>query len=234
MLTNPIDYHIYQDESQELPLPKFYSYVLAGDGLFKWASTNHFDASICIAPAAVAGLANWCEACGEASAELRRTLSRADVRLKAPKIPAVWLHTVLDHARKAGSGDQVLRPIEQMYHFHFIDDRWRVALPKQDASAGRVGYKGGDAPTIVLDLHSHHTMDAYFSPTDNRDEQGCRFYAVIGNIYTRPAIAFRLGVWGDFVKLPATTLFEDLGPFTDILEIEIDYENEDRPHPETA
>ena len=194
-------------QARRLPKPRFYSYVLASDGLFKWTDTPYFDASICVAPAAVAGLADWGE----------------DVRLKVPKIPAIWLRTVLDHARKAGSGDQVLRPVEQMYHFHYIDQGWRVALPKQNASAVRVGYQGGDAPTIVLDLHSHHTMDAYFSPTDNGDEQGCRFYAVIGNIYTRPQIALRLGLWGDFVELPGATIFEDLGPFSDVYEEDYAY-----------
>jgi hypothetical protein len=50
---------------------------------------------------------------------------------------------------------------------------------------------------------------------DNRDEQGARFYAVIGRIYSRPEIRLRLGVYGDFVDLPAAALFEGLGPFTD-------------------
>ena len=117
---------------------------------------------------------------------------------------------------------QVARLAEAMYHFHWVLPRnaglrdeptWRVAVPAQSASAGRVCYRGGDDPAVVLDLHSHHQMAPFFSSTDDGDEQGCRFYGVIGHIYSDPAIRLRLGVYGDFMDIPARMLFEDLGPF---------------------
>ena len=173
--------------------------------------TPHFYASLNVAEAAnVAGLARWPE---------------QGVLLRVPKIPVKWLVAALEHARRCGgrqaNGKGVIyRPIEQMYHFHYFSAAegwppgWRVSVPKQQASAGRVSYRGGSEPTIVLDLHSHHEMDAYFSSTDNRDEQGCRFYAVIGCIYSRPEIRLRLGLFGDFIELEPALLFEGLGPFT--------------------
>jgi PRTRC genetic system protein A len=101
-----------------------------------------------------------------------------------------------------------------MYHFHYFPAcGWRVSIPKQQASAGRVAYRGGCEPTVVLDLHSHHEMNAYFSSTDNADEQGCRFYAVIGKIYSRPELRLRLGMYGDFVELDPCLLFDGSGPF---------------------
>ena len=139
--------------------------------------------------------------------------------------PARWLWQVLEHAQKALAGNTEITPVEQMYHFHWINSphptptppggAWRVSVPSQQASAGRVSYRGGNEASIVLDLHRHHAMPAYFSPVDNGDEQGCRFYAVIGKIYDRPEIRLRLGVYGDFIELEPLFLFEGLGPFTE-------------------
>lgn len=208
MMPCPIQYHVYR--GQDLPPAKPYAYALAGNGVFKLADTAHFSAALRLASPRrpVAGLEELF----------------AGMVLHVPRIPARWLRAVLADARRVGRGRGVLRPVEQMYHFHYFyhdpDDRlngqgWRVERPRQEASAGRVTYQGGDAKTIVLDLHSHHEMAAFYSSTDNRDELGCRFYAVLGHIYSRPEIRLRLGVYGDFLDLPATALFEDLAGVED-------------------
>lgn len=184
-----IDHHIYTGQS--LPEPWPYDYVLDGGGLLKRASTPHWSARVRVAAARVAGL----PLLGEAFS------------LTVPRIPARLLGRVIDHARRAGPPGQ-LTPIEQMYHFHWLDGAWQVAIPRQQATAGRVSYRGGSEATVALDLHSHHQMAAYFSGTDNADEQGCRLYAVIGRICTTPQIALRVGIHGDFMTLPPATLFE--------------------------
>lgn len=195
-ISNPIKYHIYT--GQPLPTPWPYDYVLAGQGVIKRLETPHVYAEAMVSAGAfIAGLKPW----------------PFETYLKVPKIPATWLRSVLEHARRAGSNDPVGRPIEQMYHFHYLDTGWRVSVPKQEASTGRVSYRGGSEATVGLDLHSHHEMAAYFSQTDDRDEQGARFYAVIGRIFTKPEIALRLGLYGDWLELDPLFLFEGLGPF---------------------
>lgn len=198
-LPRPIKYHVAGDELGVPAVP--YDYVMDKLGVIKRVSNIHFLAHLRVADGHVAGL----------------PLLSEGLSLRVPKIPARWLYRVLDHAAQASNGSAVLRPIEQMYHFHFIDGQWRVSTPKQDASATRVSYRGGHQASVVLDLHSHHSMSAYFSSTDNADEQGCRFYAVIGRIYSRPEIRLRLGLYGDFIELPATELFDGLGPFVEAL-----------------
>ena len=42
-------------------------------------------------------------------------------------------------------------------------------------------------PDAVMEVHSHHTMRAYFSATDDRDETARRVYGVIGRLDSRPA-----------------------------------------------
>lgn len=194
-LPNPLNYTIYRGDP--LPRPKLYGYALAGQGVIKYAENDHFRAAIVVAPGRIAGLPDY----------------PTGVTLHHPRIPGYWLATVLDHARRAGAGDLILQPVEQMYHFHWLDNRWQVSVPKQDASAARVTYKGGHEQSIVLDLHSHVNMMAGYSSTDNNDEQGLRFYAVIGRIYSRPEICLRVGVYGNWETLDPAFLFDGLGPF---------------------
>lgn len=202
-LPNPIDYHIYTGEP--LPAPALYAYILAGQGVIKMAHTPHFEAAIVTAGMNVAGL----------------PIYPVGIELHRPLIPAVWLYRVLQHARLCGDG------IEQMYHFHWWPQSsgpgfallgrgyWRVSIPKQQATPLQVGYRGGHESTVVLDLHSHHRMETFFSSTDDADEQGMRFYAVIGRISptTWPEIRLRIGVYGDWMEISPLVLFEGLGPF---------------------
>jgi len=40
--------------------------------------------------------------------------------------------------------------------------------------------------SVILALHSHHTLPAFFSATDDADEQGLGLYAVVGRLLGAP------------------------------------------------
>lgn len=104
-----------------------------------------------------------------------------------------------------------------MYHFRFSSEQgWSVTRPEQAQSWSRVGYSY-DPAGVVVDLHSHHTMPAFFSPTDDGDERGGRFYAVMGHLdQAHPQLILRLGLYGHWLyNVPGLALFDDLGPFVD-------------------
>ena len=49
---------------------------------------------------------------------------------------------------------------------------------------------------------------------DDGDEQGFRLYVVIGNVDTlRPTIVARVGVYGHYLDINPSVIFDDLGPF---------------------
>ncbi len=58
---------------------------------------------------------------------------------------------------------------------------------------------------IAIDIHSHGRMSAFFSSTDDRDDQGeTKVSMVIGNVDGELTVAARLCVLGQFVDIPIT------------------------------
>lgn len=60
----------------------------------------------------------------------------------------------------------------------------------------------------VMDIHSHHDMEAFFSTTDDEDELATRLYAVIGRVNTKPELLLRYGLQGIHRMLRPEAVFE--------------------------
>lgn len=180
------------------PLQAMYGYVVAGNGTFIRGGDERLVALVPTAPARHTGLAEV----------------TPYARLLVPRIPELWLASI-HHSAVAQL------PREAMYQL--VPDAqarnslggWACARPAQASSRAAVTFQ--DTGQAVVDLHSHNSMDAFFSRTDDGDEQGLRFYCVIGRLDTdRPEIAARVGVYGHHLAVPATVIFDGLGPFVDV------------------
>lgn len=185
----PVQYTLYQGQALTLQPGHTYGYLWAGNGAFKYGENDYLRALLPLAQFRVAGLPSL----------------TPFVHLRRGKLPATVLRALFTDARAQAQD----RPIEVMYHVRQAADRLMVERPEQDGSAASLRYKGGDAPDIVMDLHSHCELAAFFSSTDNADEQGFRLYGVIGNIFTRPTARFRVGLYGDFWTVGFHTLFQE-------------------------
>lgn len=182
-------------ESETLPTlgDLVYRYILAGNGLFIEAEDSRLHARVPIAHTPLHGLAEL----------------ETEIRLKVPTIPESWLFAVWDSARRH-------LPNEVMFQFTYRQ-AWHCRIPQSQARQAGVTFE--DDVTAIVDLHSHGTMAAFFSETDDRDEQGLRIYAVIGQVdQPIPTLMVRVGVYGHTHWIPATTIFEGLGPFRDLVE----------------
>lgn len=90
-----------------------------------------------------------------------------------------------------------------------------VYCPEQEISEVSIDYKKNkdlllnDNYILVMDIHSHNFMPAFFSATDNRDEKDTRFFGVVGSLHrSKPEFSFRMGVRGQFKTVEFNELFE--------------------------
>ena len=188
--------------AESLPLPPIpaglmYQYVVAGNGLFIRAEDSRMEAMVPVALADVHGL----------------EAVESYARLKAPRVPANWLWSIQKSARKH-------LPNEAMYQLLY-NDGWRCVMPPAQASAAALAYE--DRPDAVIDLHSHGTLRAFFSETDDRDEQGFRFYVVVGRVghsivdlADSPQIAARVGIFGHYENVSIGDIFAGDSPFVQV------------------
>ena len=164
-----------------------YDYVLGGDGLFVAAANEHLEVRVPVASCAVRGLPPVHAACV----------------LRHGRVPvALWHSLVADARTWALAGHEAMLAVVYEPPFGY-----RLLRPPQIVGATRVFYRPTAA--TVLEVHSHHRMAAYFSRTDNADEQGLRLYAVVGRLDAeRAEVTLRVGAYGYYLPLPWEAVFE--------------------------
>jgi PRTRC genetic system protein A len=205
LASNLIPLYLYQ--GHRLPRPEhLYDYVVAEQGLIKRLENSYASADLLLEPFS------------QQLPGLRlQPYPLQPLRVKLPRIPGQLLRAVLADA-------QANLQQEMMYHLRFEPGQgWAVTRPAQDRSWARVGYQM-DPTGVALDLHSHHRMPPFFSGTDDADEQGGRFYGVLGHLdRPQPELALRLGMYGQWLyNVPALALFEELGPLVEVYVDETD------------
>lgn len=193
-------HHIATPAAPYPPAGPGIAWIWAADGIYKLGSASGIEILVPVGPRTppVPGLA--------------RLFAAARWKDYSHRLPGQLLAAMLTHARKAASvgGQGVLRPIEAQYHVTLEAERLRVRVPPQDATPARVTYEPPQGVPVLLDLHSHHGMPAFFSSTDNRDDTGLGVSAVVGNIFTEPEIAVRLCCYSHTLRVPALTIFDSL------------------------
>lgn len=83
-------------------------------------------------------------------------------------------------------------------------EEYFVYIPKQEVTGATCKYYNDqqlmDNYPLVVDIHSHGSMSAFFSSTDDKDDKDLRVYGVVGKVNTpTPEYKFRFG-HGDGTK----------------------------------
>jgi len=161
----------------------FYDYILAQDGLFIRAQNPLLKATVCLSPVEIRGLSPLKE----------------NIELVHGKIPRRLYDLSLSALIASSDREQYLAIT--------WEGEYRLRLPWQERNGASVKYQ--TLPTSVMDIHSHGRMKAWFSSTDDTDEQGLRLYMVVGKLDTLlPEMELRLGVYGYFVTLSIDEVFD--------------------------
>ena len=154
-----------------------YDYVLGSGGVYVQSQSAHLVARVLAAPCAVRGLAPVAE----------------KVALSHGRIPAQLFELGLRWFQDAPD-------TERFFAVCWDGGAYRLVVPPQAGTAASLIYQ--PPAGVVAEFHSHGRSRAYFSPTDNRDEQGFRIYGVAGRLDTpRPELSLRVGVYGYFAPV---------------------------------
>ena len=109
------------------------------------------------------------------------------------------------------------------------NDGYHIFVPEQDQHEAHLQYEVADS--VILDLHSHGTMAAFFSGArcrgncaecsvefcDQRDEQGLKIYGVVGHLGGNPQVRLRVGCYGYFYTVSWGEVFE--GSLYDVVDL---------------
>ena len=125
-----------------------------------------------------------------------------------PRLPLAILDTLLTQFRAA-------LPYEHLANIYWEPQpgQFVVELPAQQADTTSVTTQETTDPydpqrPRVLQVHSHGTLPAFFSSTDDADEQATGCYGVLGHLDTaHPTMAWRFACGGRYVPLSLTDLF---------------------------
>ena len=102
-------------------------------------------------------------------------------------------------------------------YFDIDKEQFIIDIVDQEISGASIRYKYNDKYEFsdkyirYLQIHSHNTMSAHFSPTDNQDEKNkipC-YYGVIGNL-NKPIFSYQFRVWTglNFKDVEISDIFE--------------------------
>jgi PRTRC genetic system protein A len=179
----PVGYLLNKGEGLEGEPGLFYDYILAENGLFIRARNPLIGGLICISPLEIRGLFPLEER----------------IELVHGKIPRRLYDLSLSLLMASSDREQYLAIT--------WENEYQLRLPAQERSSASVKYES--LPSSVMDIHSHGCMKAWFSGTDNTDEQGLRLYMVVGRLDTLlPEVEIRLGVYGYFTPLCVEEVFD--------------------------
>ena len=151
--------------------------------------------------------------CFTATAENVREFEdiQAEFKMALPKIPAHIFSKVMGFFKSIS--DELHYEVLVHILYDTEEKEYIIKVPKQRISEASVNSETDepypDRYIHVMDFHSHNTMPAVFSGTDNADEKETRLYAVAGRFNrTFPEITVRAGCAGKFIPLNPEDVFE--------------------------
>ena len=167
-----------------------YDYVLGSGGVYVQSESAHLTARVLIAPCTVRGLDPVAE----------------KVTLPHGRIPSRLLEAGLRWFQEAPH-------TERFFAVRWDGHAYWPVVPPQAGTGASLIYR--PPPGVVAEFHSHGRLHAFFSATDDRDEQGFRIYGVAGRLGdARPELRLRVGVYGHFAPVEWSQVFD--GPAPDV------------------
>ena len=165
-----------------------FDYVLGAGGLYVQSESAHLTARLLIAPADVRGLAPVSEKLALAHGPIPAGLFELGLR---------WFQAAPD--------------TERFFAVGWDDNAYRLVMPPQAGASSSLTYQ--PPAGVVAEFHSHGGHRAFFSATDDGDEQGFRVYGAVGRLDSpAPELTLRVGIYGHFAPLDWPQVFDGPHP----------------------
>ena len=163
-------------------------YVLGSGGIDVQSRSAHLVARVLVGPATVRRLAPVLEKLG---------LTHGPIPVYLFEVGLRWF--------------QETPSTERFFAVRWDGDAYRLVVPEQAGTASSLTYR--PPAGVVAEFHSHGKTRAFFSGTDDRDEQGLRIYGVVGKLDTPwPELRLRAGVYGHFAPVKWSQVFDGPSP----------------------
>ncbi len=161
-----------------------YDYVLGSGGVYVQSESAHLTARVIVASCEVRGLAPVAEKVELAHGPIPSRLFELGLR---------WFQD------DPGT--------ERFFAVRWDGRAYRLVVPEQEGTASSLTYT--PPAGVVAEFHSHGSSRAFFSKTDDGDEQGFRIYGVVGRLDSdRPELSLRVGVYGHFAPVEWPQVFD--------------------------
>ena len=165
-----------------------FDYVLGSGGVYVQSESANLTARVLAAPCEVRGLAPVAE---------KAELAHGPIPAQLFELGLRWFRDDPD--------------TERLFAVRWDGRAYRLVVPPQAGTATSLAYV--PPAGVVAEFHSHGGSRAFFSKTDDRDEQGFRIYGVAGRLDNdRPELSLRVGVYGHFAPVDWPQVFD--GPVT--------------------
>lgn len=142
---------------------------------------------------------------------------RAGFTPALPKIPLELIGRLISFFRSFMEDGEEYEAMAQIYwdkereEFFAYVPKQTVCKDEIEADLRGCPYDDEDRYLCYADIHSHNSMDAFFSGKDDRDERGTGLYFVVGELDRFfPDLKARISCGGSFVPIDPATVIEGL------------------------
>ena len=179
-----------------------YDYVLGSGGVYVQSRSADLVARVAVAPGSIRGLGPVTE---------KLALAHGPIPAYLFELGLAWFEAE-PHT-------------ERYFAVRWDGEAYRLVVPEQTGTASSLTYR--PPVGVVAEFHSHGSSRAFFSTTDDRDEQRFRIYGVAGRLDTpQPELSLRVGVYGHFAPVRWSQVFGGPNPGVRLIG--------DKPEPERS
>lgn len=190
-------------------------FIWAGNGIFRSVTRREFKAVVCHCEVHTPGLPEF----------------KQEFKLLVPSVPQKKVEAIIEQIQQEPD-------LEQLFYLYWrgdwtpstdappgerseapnpfganplgLRDRWEVLYPEQECTPSTCIAGDRFPEPAVIEIHSHGAARAFFSSTDDLEEDGCRISTVIGKSNDQLEVISRVCVHGLFLPIQSSLIYENI------------------------